>query len=302
MTGHKNIIPYSTELVKLFFHHYANHIASMLTFPNAKINIGLNITAKRNDGYHDLETVFYPIGIQDVLEIKPLENSDKDWDFQIAGQQVTERPEDNLVIKVFKDLQKEFDLPAVDIYLQKKIPTGAGLGGGSSDAAFMMKTLNEMFELHLSTADMERRIAAYGADCAFFIKNTCSYATGIGDRLQPIDLSLKGYNITLVKPSVAIPTREAYSGITPQLPSHRFLDLISQPVETWKGQITNDFEKHLFILHPQLAAIKQTLYDMGALYASMSGSGSVLYGIFKEKPECAERVFGDCRVFQHQLG
>ena len=129
----------------------------MLTFPNAKINIGLNITAKRNDGYHNLETVFYPIGIQDVLEIKPLENSDKDWDFQIAGQQVTERPEDNLVIKVFKDLQKEFDLPAVDIYLQKKIPTGAGLGGGSSDAAFTMKTLNEMFELHLSTADMERR-------------------------------------------------------------------------------------------------------------------------------------------------
>lgn len=278
-----------------------NQVASMLTFPNAKINIGLNITSKRNDGYHNLETIFYPIGIQDVLEIKLQKNSNEDWTFQIVGQKVTDKPEDNLVVKVFRDLQKEFDLPAVDIYLQKKIPTGAGLGGGSSDAAFMIKSLNEMFELHLSDKDMERRIAIYGADCAFFIKNTCSYATGIGDKLKPIDLSLKGYKIVVVKPSVAISTREAYSGITPHVPSRSVLDLIKEPIESWKDSITNDFENHLFILYPQLAAIKQTLYDMGALYASMSGSGSVVYGIFKGTVECAEKVFKDCQIFQHQL-
>lgn len=273
----------------------------MLSFPNAKINIGLNITSKRSDGYHNLETVFYPIPIKDVLEVKLLSNSNKKWLFQIVGQNFEGKPEDNLVVKVFCDMQKEFDLPPVDIYLQKKIPTGAGLGGGSSDAAFMMKTLNEMFNIGLSTEDMERRIATYGADCAFFIKDSCCFASGIGDKLIPINFSLKGKCIITIKPSLAISTREAYSGIIPHTPQNRIFDTIKLPIDSWKEYITNDFEHHLFLKYPQLAAIKQTLYDLRAEYASLSGSGSVVYGIFNRRIENIEKVFNDCQVFQHNL-
>lgn len=273
----------------------------MLTFPLSKINIGLCVTEKRADGYHNLETLFYPIDLHDNLEIKPLTGSNLPYAFQTAGRSIEGRPEENLVIKVYESLREEFRLPPLDIYLYKRIPTGAGLGGGSSDAAFMMKALNETFELGLTTEEMERRVARFGADCAFFIQGRPAYATGIGDRLSPSQLSLRGHSLVLVKPATAVSTREAYGGIRPRRPQYDLRESLARPVETWKDTVKNDFEATVFPSHPEIAAIKATLYDMGALYASMSGSGSSVFGIFRHKVEEAESVFKDCFVFQQSL-
>lgn len=273
----------------------------MLSFPHAKINIGLNIVRKRPDGYHDLETVFYPIPLQDVLEIRPLRGSNAPYAFQLIGPSLGIRPEQNLVVKVYTALQEEFQLPPLDIYLQKRIPVGAGLGGGSSDAAFMLKALNETYDLGLSEADMEQRIARYGADCAFFISGRPAFATGIGDQLSPFDLNLKGLTFVLVKPDISVSTKEAYAHVRPHEPQHNLKLLLSQPIEQWPGRVLNDFEDSVFAAHPEIAAIKSTLYDMGAAYASMSGSGSAVYGLFRTPPMEAECVFADCFVFQQKL-
>lgn len=273
----------------------------MLLFPHAKINIGLNVVRKRPDGYHDLETVFYPIPLQDVLEIRPLRNSNAPYAFQLVGPPLGIQPEQNLVVKVYVALQKEYQLPPLDIYLQKRIPVGAGLGGGSSDAAFMLKAINEMYDLGLSGSDMEQRIARYGADCAFFINARPAFATGIGDQLSPLTLSLKGLTLVLVKPDIFVSTKEAYSHVQPHEPEQDLKQLLSSPVEQWRDQVQNDFEKSVFTLHPKIAAIKSTLYDMGAAYASMSGSGSTVYGLFREPPMEAQSIFADCFVFQQKL-
>ena len=273
----------------------------MICFPNAKINLGLYVTEKRPDGYHNLETVFLPIPLQDVLEIKPLHFYDTEYELQQAGIPIEGQAEDNLVVKVFLSMKHEFQLPPQTIYLYKRIPTGAGLGGGSSDAAFMMRLLNEQFNLGLSNDEMAQRLSRFGADCPFFVYNRPSLATGIGDVLTPLDFHLNGYTLLLVKPDISVPTRDAYAEVRPSAPVFPLEKALRQPIDEWKRTVSNDFERSVFLRHPRIAAIKQTLYDMHALYASMSGSGSSVFGIFRTPPMEAAEVFKDCFVFQKKL-
>lgn len=269
----------------------------MITFPCAKINLGLNIVSKRPDGYHNLETVFYPIPLTDALEIKYMDEkfpSESPCDLKITGKDVDCNEEDNLVIKAYQLLAADFQLPRVHAHLVKRIPTQAGLGGGSSDAAYMIRLLDERFRLNIGIPEMERYAAKLGADCAFFITADPSYAEGIGDVLMPVDVpgaGLGGYYLAVVKPSVAVSTRDAYAAIVPKTPAKCCRDIVRQPIETWKDELVNDFEAPIFALHPELAAIKQSLYDAGAVYAAMSGSGSALFGIFREQPTGLEKEF-----------
>lgn len=269
----------------------------MITFPCAKINLGLNIVNKRPDGYHNLETVFYPIPLTDALEIKYMDEkfpSESPCDLKITGNDVDCNEEDNLVIKAYQLLAADFQLPRVHAHLVKRIPTQAGLGGGSSDAAYMIRLLDERFRLNIGIPEMERYAAKLGADCAFFITADPSYAEGIGDVLMPADVpgaGLGGYYLAVVKPSVAVSTRDAYAAIVPKTPAKCCRDIVRQPIETWKDELVNDFEAPIFAMHPELAAIKQSLYDAGAVYAAMSGSGSALFGIFREQPTGLEKEF-----------
>ena len=269
----------------------------MITFPCAKINLGLNIVSKRPDGYHNLETVFYPIPLTDALEIKYMDEkfpSESPCDLKITGNDVDCNEEDNLVIKAYQLLAADFQLPRVHAHLVKRIPTQAGLGGGSSDAAYMIRLLDERFRLNIGIPEMERYAAKLGADCAFFITADPSYAEGIGDVLMPADVpgaGLGGYYLAVVKPSVAVSTRDAYAAIVPKTPTKCFRDIVRQPIETWKDELVNDFEAPIFAMHPELAAIKLSLYDAGAVYAAMSGSGSALFGIFREQPTGLEKEF-----------
>lgn len=269
----------------------------MITFPCAKINLGLNIVCKRPDGYHNLETVFYPIPLTDALEIKYMDEkfpSESPCDLKITGNDVDCNEEDNLVIKAYQLLAADFQLPRVHAHLVKRIPTQAGLGGGSSDAAYMIRLLDERFRLNIGIPEMERYAAKLGADCAFFITADPSYAEGIGDVLMPADVpgaGLGGYYLAVVKPSVAVSTRDAYAAIVPKTPAKCCRDIVRQPIETWKDELVNDFEAPIFAMHPELAAIKQSLYDAGAVYAAMSGSGSALFGIFREQPTGLEKEF-----------
>ncbi len=269
----------------------------MITFPCAKINLGLNIVSKRPDGYHNLETVFYPIPLTDALEIKYMDEkfpSESPCDLKITGNDVDCNEEDNLVIKAYQLLAADFQLPRVHAHLVKRIPTQAGLGGGSSDAAYMIRLLDERFRLNIGIPEMERYAAKLGADCAFFITADPSYAEGIGDVLMPADVpgaGLGGYYLAVVKPSVAVSTRDAYAAIVPKTPAKCCRDIVRQPIETWKDELVNDFEAPIFAMHPELAAIKQSLYDAGAVYAAMSGSGSALFGIFREQPTGLEKEF-----------
>ena len=273
----------------------------MLLLPNCKINIGLNIVSKRSDGYHNLETVFFPIPLRDNLEFKEIENEDVPYRLVSGGVPIEGKPEDNLIVKVYLDMKAEFNLPALELSLYKNIPMGAGLGGGSSDAAAMMKGLNEAYNLQLSAEDMEKRLAKFGADCPFFVRNKPAYATGIGDELTNCNVSLKDKFIVLVKPDVFVSTKQAYAHVTPKLPAIPLAEAIKLPIETWKEQIVNDFEQSVFPFHPELPAIKQTLYDMGAVYASMSGSGSTMYGIFNRPTPEANEVFDKCFVYTKKL-
>lgn len=269
----------------------------MITFPCAKINLGLNIVSKRPDGYHNLETVFYPIPLTDALEIKYMDEkfpSESPCDLKITGNDVDCNEEDNLVIKAYQLLAADFQLPRVHAHLVKRIPTQAGLGGGSSDAAYMIRLLDERFRLNIGIPEMERYAAKLGADCAFFITADPSYAEGIGDVLMPVDVpgaGLGGYYLAVVKPSVAVSTRDAYAAIVPKTPAKCCRDIVRQPIETWKDELVNDFEAPIFAMHPELAAIKLSLYDAGAVYAAMSGSGSALFGIFREQPTGLEKEF-----------
>lgn len=255
----------------------------MILFPNPKINIGLNIVEKRPDGYHNIDTVFYPVTtLTDILEIVPAK-SDRTT-LKVTGGQIACSSEDNLVIKAFHMLNDIHSLPPVDIYLHKRIPDGAGLGGGSADAAFTLKAINEMFSLGYDDKLLAAFAARLGADCAFFIYNRPMHATGIGTELSPIDIDLSQYEIRIEKPSVNVSTKEAYSCVTPSRPRQSLLSILENhpTVEKWKNLIVNDFEKSVFLKYPQIMAIKRQFYSEGALYASMSGSGSAVYGIFRK--------------------
>ena len=266
----------------------------MIVYPNAKINIGLNVVEKRPDGYHNLETVFYPIGLQDILEIKVLDEGNVPecgYNLKITGTILDGSPEDNLVVRAFKMLKHDFNLPPVSIGLYKHIPTGAGLGGGSSDAAFTIKTLNKRFDLRLTDEQMEDYCTRLGADCPFFIKDTPVFATGIGNEFHPVSFSLKGKHLVLVKPDIFVSTKDAYAKVNVRRPDTPLPELLAQPLETWKDTVINDFERSVFSKYPEIAAIKDSMYDIGAVYASMSGSGSSVFGIFDEPVENIDEVF-----------
>ena len=306
----------------------------MITFPNAKINIGLNVVAKREDGYHDIETVFYPVLLQDALEIKPMRPLDPAQirkrieagllvqpddvflpyhrlfrrredipccSLEMTGNEFPFSAADNLVVKAYLMLQQDFDLPSIDIKLHKHIPSSAGLGGGSSDCAFMITLLNRRFNLRMRDGMMERYAARLGSDCAFFITNAPSFATGRGEILNPIGLSLKGYTILLVKPDIAVKTADAYASVTPHRPEISLSDAVMRPVSEWKDCVFNDFEPSVFAKHPLLAEIKQKLYDLGAEYAAMTGSGSTIYGIFRTPFDNPADLFPGMFTCQREL-
>jgi 4-diphosphocytidyl-2-C-methyl-D-erythritol kinase len=282
----------------------------MIVYPNAKINLGLNIVARRPDGYHDIETIFYPIPLQDALEVEELPlrpEADVPAEgiarhaFRQTGTPLECAPADNLVLRALSLLEADFDLPPLDIILYKHIPSGAGLGGGSSDAAFMMQLLNEKFHLGLSDEDLIARLSHLGADCPFFILNRPVFATGIGDQFTPLDLDLSGWNLVLVKPEVEVSTRDAYAAVTPQAPLLSLADIARRPVSEWQSLMHNDFEQSVFPKYPEIAAIKDRLLDLGATYAAMSGSGSAVFGLFSSPIEHVEEKFTDCFVRQRKL-
>ena len=263
----------------------------MITFPFCKINLGLHIVNKRADGFHNIETIFYPLKtITDVLEIIPSEQ----FNFQCYGQPIAGKEEDNLAVKAYNLMKQHYHLPPVSIFLLKKIPAGAGLGGGSSDAAAVLVLLNKLFQLHLDNETLKVHAATLGSDCSFFIEGTPAFASDRGENLSPCDCSeLEGKHIVVIKPNIHISTAEAYSHCKPSQPEIGLRKIIQQPVSSWKSLLKNDFEKTLFPLYPRLAEIKEMLYQKGALYASLSGSGSALFGIFDEVPDLENLSYSD---------
>ena len=276
----------------------------MISFPVAKINLGLNVVEKRPDGYHNLETVFYPVPIKDALEVcemDPQFPSSVDCDLKVTNIPVEGDEQRNLVVRAYQLLKGDFpDLPRIHAHLFKGIPTQAGMGGGSSDCAYMITLLNRMFALGLSEQQMVDYAARLGADCAFFIHPRPAYAEGIGERLQPIALDLSGWHIAIVRPDIPVPTKEAFSLIRPQRPLRNCRDIVSQPVETWRSLLFNDFEQSVFTLHPEIASIKDRLYAMGAVYAAMSGSGSSVFALSRI-PIYIDDDFADCFHFHCTL-
>ncbi len=252
----------------------------MIVFPNAKINIGLNVVSKREDGFHNLETIFYPVKLADALEFAEAGDSR----LTISGIQIDGAPENNLILKAYQLLKTDFNLPPLQFHLHKIIPFGAGLGGGSSDAAFTLKMLNDYYNLGLSAQQLESYASQIGADCPFFIQNKPTFATGIGNKFHDIELNLSNYEIVILKPNISVSTPEAYKNVIPRNPKFRLTQIIKTPVEDWKNLIVNDLEKSVFAKYPQIAELKQLLYDFGANYASMSGSGSAVFGIFRHLP------------------
>lgn len=259
----------------------------MVGFPNAKINIGLNITGKRTDGFHDLETVFLPVGWCDALEFVVAQ----EVVFSQSGINILGNAESNLVMKAYRLLQNDFDLPALKIHLHKEIPFGAGLGGGSSDGAFMLLMLNKEFGLNLSGAELESYAATLGSDCPFFIRNTPVFAWGRGELMEPVHLPLNNWFILIIKPPVEVPTSKAFQWIVPEKPEQSLKTLVQLPVEQWKDTIVNQFEPSVFQFYPEIKAIKDKLYELGAAYASMSGSGSCVFGLFQQLPEEWKTLF-----------
>lgn len=261
----------------------------MIVFPIAKINLGLNVVERRPDGYHNLETVFFPVKLKDALEVTLMDEafpSPFDCDLKVTNINIEGEEQRNLVVKAYNLLKKDFQqMPRVHAHLYKAIPTQAGMGGGSSDCAAMLLLLNNMFKLGLTNQQLIDYAAKLGADCPIFILNKPAYAEGIGERLQTIDLNLSGYYLAIVRPDIPVPTKEAFSRIVPCKPEKNCRMIVGQPIETWRKELVNDFEKSVFALHPEIGQIKERLYDMGAVYAAMSGSGSAVFGIFREQPD-----------------
>lgn len=270
----------------------------MIVYPNAKINLGLNVVARRPDGFHDIETVFYPIALSDMLEIALPHGQSERLCLQQTGLPLDVDVQNNICRRAVTLLSHECQLPPVAMHLHKIVPTGAGLGGGSSDAAFVLTTLNQMLGLGLSRNELRLMAAQLGADVAFFVENQPMLATGIGDQLQPIALSLAGKKIVLVKPQVSAATREAYQRIVPCKPTLSVGQIVQQPISTWRSELTNDFEKSIFALYPEVGQIKEELYAAGAVYAQMSGSGTAVFGIFDNETDYSRP---DCFVWRGEL-
>lgn len=274
----------------------------MISFPNAKINIGLNIVEKRPDNYHHIESVFYPVQLTDALEV--VENKEKDAPaivFTSSGIEIPGNPADNLCCMAYHLIATDYPLPPVKIHLHKHIPIGAGLGGGSADAAFFIKLMKDIFELNISWGEMHHYARKLGSDCSFFITNKPVIAEGRGDEYESIQLDLGAYYIALIYPNIVIHTATAYKNAVPAKPSRSLEnDILNLPVEEWKAFIKNDFEKTVFTVHPQLKSIKETLYNEGALYAAMSGSGSTVFGIFKDATNL-KSIFPDAFVWENRL-
>ena len=258
----------------------------MLLFPNAKINLGLAVTQKRSDGYHNLQTVFYPVALSDILEFVEDPGLPKGkLKLKLTGIRIEGEPMDNLCAKAYYLLHNEYKLPGLSVHLHKIIPIGAGLGGGSSDAAFMLRGLNNHFNLNIPVEKLEEYASRLGSDCTFFIRNQPLFAFEKGDKFRDIPLTLDACYIMLVHPGIHITTAEAYTQIIPAVPEKSPETIVQLPLEEWKNELKNDFEKHIFRLYPEISMIKDNLYRLGAKFAALSGSGSCVFGIFSEMPE-----------------
>lgn len=266
-----------------------------------KINLGLNIVERRPDGYHNIQTIFYPVPLYDELTISENPDSEAEDTLTLGGNPLEGEVQDNLVLRAVRLLRQEgYQFPSLHIDLRKVIPSGAGLGGGSSDAACMVRTLSRLYDLSLSEEQMKWFAARLGADCPFFIKSHPVYAEGIGDVFTPISLNLSGWYLLMVKPEVHVSTREAYAGVRPHQPVCSLLETAQLPVGQWADKMVNDFEASIFSSHPLLAEIKQGLYNQGAVYAAMSGSGSTIFGLFRSRPDC-EALFAEYFTFVCRL-
>jgi 4-diphosphocytidyl-2-C-methyl-D-erythritol kinase len=258
----------------------------MIVFPNAKINLGLRILRKRPDGFHDLESAFLPVGLTDILEMVPITQDDPDVPDRITLTGIhLDDSEDNLCLRAFRLMKEKHRIPEVNIHLHKRIPTGAGLGGGSSDAAFTLKALNEMFRLELDVPVLQDYASKLGSDCPFFILNQLSLATGRGEILEPLSLDLSGYTLVLVHTGISINTALAYKMVSPTTKDQPVKEVLKLAPEAWKGLLVNHFEVPVFEKYPQILDMKQALYGTGAIYASMTGSGSAVFGLFKGRPD-----------------
>jgi len=253
---------------------------TMISFPQCKINLGLNIHFKRADNYHEVSTVMYPIPLNDILEIVRNET----FQFTQSGMPIPGRFEDNLCVKAYQLLQREFEISPVHIHLYKNIPMGGGLGGGSADGTYMLKLLNDEFKLGLSTAELQDYAAQLGSDCPFFVREEPQLATGRGELLEPINVNLKGYYLYLINDGTHVSTQEAYANVSPRQPSRSLEEVVSLPIDQWKAHLHNQFEESVFPRYPHLERFKEQLYDAGAIYASMTGSGATLYGLFESEP------------------
>lgn len=253
----------------------------MISFPNAKINLGLNVTRKRQDGYHDIESCLFPIPLRDVLEIIP----SKTFSFRQTGLEIPDNGTNNLCVQAYELLKADHNLPAVAIHLHKVIPMGAGLGGGSADCAFTLKLLNDLFSLRLTAEQLENYAAQLGSDCPFFIKNIPAIATGTGTTLAPIDLDLSPYYIALIFPGVHIGTKEAYAGLTPKTPDFPLKETLLANLENWQERLINDFQPAASVNHKKVAEALSGLEELNALYFAMSGSGSAVFGLFDHQPK-----------------
>ncbi|PID93608.1 MAG: 4-(cytidine 5'-diphospho)-2-C-methyl-D-erythritol kinase [Bacteroidetes bacterium] len=269
----------------------------MIVFPNAKINLGLKILHCREDGYHNIETLFLPIGLKDILEIVPAAGDE--ISLTVTGLSVGGALEENLVYRAARLMQKSYGTPGVRMHLHKRIPLGAGLGGGSSDASFALKLINRIFALGQDEEALKVHAASLGSDCPFFLVNRPMLGTGTGGVLTPVELpALDTLKVMVVKPAIHIATAEAYAGVSPDAAAVPLMSLVKTPPSQWRELFTNDFEPHLFATYPQLGVIKEKLYRQGAVYASMSGSGAALYGFFHHLPDHPEDLFPDCFVWQ----
>lgn len=271
----------------------------MIAFPHAKINLGLNVVSKRDDGYHNLETVFYPVQWCDVMELLPGPQHTRGIETHLSGIPVRGKHADNLCVKAYELLRKNYSVRSVKLYLHKQIPMGAGLGGGSSDAAFFAKKMNVLFSLGISNEQMQTLVREIGADCAFFIEGNPVYAEERGDKFLPINFSLKGYHVAIIYPDVHVSTATAFANIVPSHPEYNCRDIVTQhPISAWKQLLKNDFEQTVFAAHPEIAQVKEKLYEAGAIYASMSGSGSAVYGLFDSQPDSASFEYSNIRIFE----
>jgi 4-diphosphocytidyl-2-C-methyl-D-erythritol kinase len=272
----------------------------MITFPNAKINLGLHITEKRSDGFHNIESVFYPIGLSDVLELKPAEGK-SGVRFSSSGISIPGDTASNLCVKAYELIRRDYPMPEITVHLLKNIPVGAGLGGGSSDAAFFIRLLNDSLDLGLAWGEMHHYAKQLGSDCSFFLGNRPAMVTGRGDEMESLNFSLKGFHLLLVCPPIHISTAEAYALVKPGKSAINLEEtIITEPPSSWKNRVVNDFEKSIFPKYAEIEAIKKKIYDLGAVYASMTGSGAAVYGLF-EKQVRTENEFGNSFVWQGLL-